>query len=39
MVTLIEDIDLEYYTDFIYADKSGRKCMYAEANKDIYVTL
>ena len=39
MVTLLEDIDPEYYKDFIYTDKCGRKCMYEEAKKAIYGTL
>ena len=39
VVTLIEDIDPEYYGYFIYTDKRGRKCMYAEAKKTIYETL
>ena len=39
MVTLLEEIDPEYYKDFIYTDKQGRKCMYAEAKKVIYGTL
>ena len=39
MITLLEKIDPEYYGYFIYTDKLGRKCIYAEANKDIYVTL
>ena len=39
MVTLVEDIDPEYYKDFIYTDKRTRKCMYAESKKDIYGTL
>ena len=39
MVTLLEDIDPEYYEDFIFTDKRGRKCMYAEAKKAIYGTL
>ena len=39
MVTLLEDIDPEYYKDLIFTDKRGRKCMYAEAKKAIYVTL
>ena len=39
MVTLLEDSDPEYYKDFIYTDKRGSKCMYAEAKKDIYGTL
>ena len=39
MATLLEDIDLRYYKDFIYTDKRGRKCMYAETKKDIYRTL
>ena len=39
MVVLLEDINPEYYKDFIYTDKRGRKCMYAEAKKAIYGTL
>ena len=39
MVTLLEDINPEYYKKFIYTYKRGRKCMYAEAKKDIYGTL
>ena len=39
MVNLLEEIDPEYYKYFIYTDKSGRKCMYEEAKKDIYGTL
>ena len=39
MVTLLEEIDPEYYKDFIYTDKRGRECMYAAANKVIYGTL
>ena len=39
MVNLIKEIDPEYYKCFIYTYKRGRKCMYAEAKKDIYVTL
>ena len=39
MVTILEDLDPEYYKDFIYIDKRGRKCMYAEAKKAIYGTL
>ena len=39
MVTLLEDIEPEYYKDFIFTYKLGRKCMYAEANKAIYGTL
>ena len=39
MVTLLEEIDPEYYKDFIFTDKRGRKCMYAEAKKAIYGTL
>ena len=39
IVTLLEDIDPKYYKYFIYTDKYGRKCMYAEAKKDIYGTL
>ena len=29
MVTLLEEIDPEYYKDFIFTDKRGRKCIYA----------
>ena len=36
MFTLLEDTNPEYYIDFIYTDKNGRKCMYAEAKKAIY---
>ena len=39
MVTLLEEIEPKHYKDFIYTDKHGRKCMYAEAKKAIYVTL
>ena len=39
MVTLLEEIYPEYYKDFIYTDKRGRKCMYEEAKKAIYGTL
>ena len=39
MVTLLEDIDPDYYTDLIYIDKRGSKCMYAESKKAIYLTL
>ena len=39
MVTLLEEIDPEYYKYFIYTDKCGRKCMYAEAKKAIYGIL
>ena len=39
MVTLLEEIDPEYYKDFIFTDKRGRNCMYAEAKKVIYGTL
>ena len=39
VVTLLEEIDPEYYKDFIFTDKRGRKCMYAEAKKTIYGTL
>ena len=39
MVTLIEEIDPDYCRYLIYTDKSGRKCMYAEARKAIYGTL
>ena len=39
MVTLLEDIDLEYYGYFIYTYKRGRTCMYTESKKDIHGTL
>ena len=39
MVTLLEEIDPEYYGYFIYIDNRRRKCMYAEAKKAIYGTL
>ena len=39
MVTLLKEIDLEYYKYFIYTYKFGRKCMYAEAKKGVYGTL
>ena len=39
MATLLEEIDQEYYKYFIYTDKRGSKCMYAEAKKNIYGTL
>ena len=39
MVTLLEDIDPEYYKDVIYTDKRGKNCMYAEGNKAIYEAL
>ena len=39
MVTILEEIDPEYYKDFIYTDKRGRKCMFAESKKDINGTL
>ena len=39
MVTLLKEINPEYYKDFIYTYKLGRKCMYAEAKKAIYGTL
>ena len=39
MVTLIEDINPEYYKYFIYTYKRRKKCMHAEANKAIYGTL
>ena len=39
MVTLREEIDPEYYKYFIFTDKRGRKCMYAEAKKAIYGKL
>ena len=39
MFTLLEEIDPEYYKDFIFTDKSGSKCMYAESKKAIYGTL
>ena len=38
-VTLLEEIEPEYYKYFIFTDKRARKCMYAEAKKAIYGTL
>ena len=39
MITLLEEIDPEYYKYLIYTDKIGRKCMYSEAKEAIYGTL
>ena len=39
MVTLLEDIDPEYYKYFVFTDKRGRKCIYAEAKNAIYGIL
>ena len=39
MVTLLEDIDTEYYKDFIYTYKRGRNCIYVESKKAVYGTL
>ena len=39
MVTLLEEINTEYYNFFIRTEKGRRKCMYAEAKKAIYGTL
>ena len=39
MFTLLEETDPDYYKYFIYTDKRGSKCMYAEAKKDIYGKL
>ena len=39
MVTLLEEIDPEYYKDLIFTDKRGRKCMHVESTKVIYGTL
>ena len=39
MFTLLKEINPEYYKDFIYTNKRGRNCMYAESKKAIYVTL
>ena len=39
MTTLIEDIEPEYYKDFIYTYKWWSKYMYAESKKFIYGTL
>ena len=39
MVALIKDINPEYYKYFVYTDKRGSKCMYADAKKAIYGTL
>ena len=38
-VTLIEDINPDYYKDFIYIYIRWKKCIYAETKKDIYVTI
>ena len=39
MFTLLEELDPDYYRNFIYTDKRVRKCMYPEANKAVYGTL
>ena len=39
MVTILEEIDPEYYKYFILTDKIRRKCMYVESKKVIYGTL
>ena len=39
MVTLLEEINPEYYKYFIYTYICERKCMSAEAKKSIYGTL
>ena len=39
MVNLLEEINPEYYKDFIYTYKLISKCMHAESKKDIYGTL
>ena len=39
MVTLIEDINPDYYKDFIYIYIRWKKCIYAETKKDIYDTI
>ena len=39
MVTILEEIDPEYYKYFILTDKIRRKCMYAESKKDFHGTL
>ena len=39
MVTIVVEIEPEYYKDIIFTDKCGRKCMYAEDKKAIYGTL
>ena len=39
MVTLIEEINPDYYKEFIYIDIRRKECMYAEGNKGIYGTL
>ena len=39
MVTLIKEIETEYYKYFIYTDKRGRECIYSEDKKAIYGTL
>ena len=37
--TLLEEIEPEYYKDFIHTDKHRRKCMYTESRKAAYGTL
>ena len=39
MVTLLEEIEPEYYKDFIYTYQRRIKCMYAESKKAVYGTL
>ena len=38
MIALIEEIEPGYYKDFIFIDKRGSKCMYAEYKKAVYGT-
>ena len=37
IVTLLEDIDPEYYKYYIYIDKCIRKCMYADSKKAVNI--
>ena len=39
MFTLFEQIHPEYYKDFIFTDKRGRKCIYAKSKKAVYGAL
>ena len=39
IVTVLEEIDPEYYKDFIFTDKRGKKRTHADSKKDIYGTL
>ena len=39
MVTLLKEIEPDYYKDFMYKDKRVSNCMYGEAKKVIYGTI